>query len=374
MAFAGSETVMKLLLIAAVGLLSFANGANDNFKGVATLWGAGRTSYKRALAWATAFTFLGSLTAAGVAGELAEKFNGSNLVSKEIATQLPFLGAVILAAAGTVLLASRLGLPISTTHALVGALAGAGVTAAGFAHVQFAALGRGIILPLLISPVAALLLTLGVYPLVRKLSINRDCVCVDEPIALTAMGAVPSANAMAAVAVAAAPSVRWANAEECDTGVEARRFSVTDTLHWLSGAAISFARGLNDTPKIAAVLLVSLAGAAMRDYALVAVAMAIGGILGAARVAKTMSQRITPMAAPEAMGANLVSAALVLAASRWGLPVSTTHVTTGSVFGIGLLQRDKADWRRVREIVLSWVATLPMGAALAFAFYKLLAR
>ncbi len=365
---------MKLLLIAAVGLLSFANGANDNFKGVATLWGAGRANYKRALAWATAFTFLGSLTAAAVAGELAARFNGSNLVSKEIATQLPFLGAVILAAAGTVLLASRLGLPISTTHALVGALAGAGVTAAGFAHVQFAALGRGIILPLLFSPVAALLLTLAVYPLVRKLSTSRDCVCVDEPIALTAMGAAPSANAMAAVAVAAAPSVRWANAEECDTGVEARRFSVTDSLHWLSGAAISFARGLNDTPKIAAVLLVSLAGAAMRDYALVAVAMAIGGILGAARVAKTMSQRITPMAAPEAMGANLVSAALVLAASRWGLPVSTTHVTTGSVFGIGLLRRDKADWRRVREIVLSWVATLPMGAALAFAFYKLLAR
>ncbi len=54
---------MAFLLIAAVALLSFANGANDNFKGVATLWGAGRTSYRRALAWATGFTFLGSLVA-----------------------------------------------------------------------------------------------------------------------------------------------------------------------------------------------------------------------------------------------------------------------------------------------------------------------
>jgi PiT family inorganic phosphate transporter len=52
---------MQYLLIAAVALLSFANGANDNFKGVATLWGAGRTGYKRALAWATIFTFLGSI-------------------------------------------------------------------------------------------------------------------------------------------------------------------------------------------------------------------------------------------------------------------------------------------------------------------------
>ena len=171
---------MQYLLIAAVALLSFANGANDNFKGVATLWGAGRTSYKRALAWATIFTFLGSMVAVLLAGGLAAKFNGSNLVSKDIYTQLPFLSAVILAAAGTVLLASRLGLPISTTHALVGSLVGAGVSAAGLANVHFSAPGRGVLLPLLFSPVAALLLTLTVYPLVQKLSSSRDCVCVDE--------------------------------------------------------------------------------------------------------------------------------------------------------------------------------------------------
>jgi len=122
---------MNFLLIAAVGLLSFANGANDNFKGVATLWGADRTTYKRALAWATVFTFLGSLVAIWAGGGLAAKFSGAKLVGKEIYTQMPFLAAVALAAAGTVLLASRLGLPISTTHALTGALVGAGVTAAG---------------------------------------------------------------------------------------------------------------------------------------------------------------------------------------------------------------------------------------------------
>jgi hypothetical protein len=146
---------MQYLLIAAVALLSFANGANDNFKGVATLWGAGRTSYKRALGWATIFTFLGSIAAVLVAGGLAAKFNGSNLVAKDIYTQVPFLSAVILAAAGTVLLASRLGVPISTTHALVGSLVGAGVSAAGLANIHFSALGRGVVLPLLFSPVAA---------------------------------------------------------------------------------------------------------------------------------------------------------------------------------------------------------------------------
>ena len=87
-----------------------------------------------------------------------------------------------------------------------------------------------------------------------------------------------------------------------------------------------------------------------------------------------MSKKITPMATPEAVGANLVSAALVLLASRLALPVSTTHVTTGSVFGIGLLRREEADWRRVRDIVLSWVATLPLAALLAYFFFRLLAR
>jgi len=360
--------MMKLLLIAAVGLLSFANGANDNFKGVATLWGAGRTSYKRALAWATVFTFLGSLVAIWAGGGLAAKFSGAKLVGKEIYTQMPFLAAVALAAAGTVLLASRLGLPISTTHALTGALVGAGVTAAGFAHVKFAALTSGVVLPLLFSPIVSLALTVAICPLIAKLATGRDCVCVDQPQSVVI--AAPSTSAIAVLI--ASPVLRWAPATQCQTGAEAVRFSITDGLHWLSGTGISFARGLNDTPKIAAVLLVAAASAVRLDYTLVAVAMALGGALGAARVARTMSKKITPMATEQAVTANLVAALLVTLASRFALPVSTTHVTSGGLFGIGLLRRREADWKQVRDIALSWVTTLPMGAVLAMMFYLLL--
>ncbi len=359
--------MMKLLLIAAVALLSFANGANDNFKGVATLWGAGRTSYKRALAWATAFTFLGSLVSIWVGGELAAKFSGAHLVGK-IHTQTPFVVAMALSAAGTVLLASRLGLPISTTHALAGALAGAGVAAAGFAHVKFAALTSGVVLPLLFSPIVSLALTVAICPLIAKLATGRDCVCVDQPQSVVI--AAPSTSATAVLI--APPAVRWAPATQCQTGAEAARFSITDGLHWLSGAGISFARGLNDTPKIAAVLLLAAASAVRLDYTLVAVAMALGGALGAARVARTMSKKITPMATEQAVTANLVAALLVTLASRFALPVSTTHVTSGGLFGIGLLRRREADWKQVRDILLSWVGTLPIGATLAVMFYLLL--
>lgn len=360
---------MEVLLIVAVALLSFSNGANDNFKGVATLWGAGQTSYKKALAWATGFTFLGSLAAIWFASGLVAKFNGSQLVSGSTYMQLPFLAAVALGAAATVLLAARLGIPISTTHALTGALVGAGVVAAGFSQVQFAALGSGVVLPLLFSPLASLVLTFGLYPMVVRvieLAGKRDCVCVDEPAMVVA------APAGVAMASAAAPAVRWVSAAECETGAEVVRFRPADALHWFSGAAISFARGLNDTPKIAALLLVAAAGAVNLNYALVAVAIAVGGALGAARVAQTMSMKITPMATREAVTANLVAAALVTAASGFALPVSTTHVTSGSIFGIGLLRRHEADWRRVGDIVLSWIATLPLAAALAVLFYFLL--
>src|SRR5437879_13725221 len=130
---------MSFLLIAAVGLLSFANGANDNFKGVATLWGAGRTTYKRALAWATAFTFLGSLVASWAGGGLAAKFSGAKLVGKEIYTQMPFLAAMALPSSGRVLLAWRLGLATASTSSWTGARVDAGAPAPGFAHAQLPA-------------------------------------------------------------------------------------------------------------------------------------------------------------------------------------------------------------------------------------------
>lgn len=100
--------------------------------------------------------------------------------------------------------------------------------------------------------------------------------------------------------------------------------------------------------------------------------MALGGLVAAGRVAQTMSQRVTTIEPLPGMSANLVSALLVGLASRWGLPVSTTHVTMGGIFGLGLRRRKQANWGVVREILLAWVFTVPLGLMCGLGFYRLL--
>jgi PiT family inorganic phosphate transporter len=137
-------------------------------------------------------------------------------------------------------------------------------------------------------------------------------------------------------------------------------------LHLLSAGATGFARGLNDTPKIAALLVASGAVGLAGSAALVALVMAAGGLLAASRVAHTMSFEITAMDDTQAFTANLVTASLVAAASPLGLPLSTTHVSTGALVGIGTAS-SQARWSRIGQILLAWITTMPAAALFAAA-------
>ena len=139
---------------------------------------------------------------------------------------------------------------------------------------------------------------------------------------------------------------------------------VLDKLHYVSAGMVSFARGLNDTPKIIALLLMMSAFSLKWEIFIVAVSMAIGGLLNAKKVALTMSRRITNMNHGQGFSANLVTAFLVIFASKWGMPVSTTHVSCGSLFGIGIINK-KADCLVIRQIILAWFLTLPLAAILS---------
>ncbi len=146
-----------------------------------------------------------------------------------------------------------------------------------------------------------------------------------------------------------------------------------DVLLILGVALLAFANGANDNFKGVATLWGSGRTSYPRALAW-ATAFTFFGSLAAACVAITMSREITPMPVGDATGANLVAAVLVGLASFVALPVSTTHVTTGAILGIGLRRRTETHWRRVREILLAWLGTLPMGAFLGAVCYFLLSH
>ena len=127
---------------------------------------------------------------------------------------------------------------------------------------------------------------------------------------------------------------------------------------------------LKSGSKLFPVLLVIKAFDVKLGMLVVALAMAIGGLLNARKVAITMSKRITPLNSGQGFTANLVTSTLVILASRFGLPVSTTHVSVGSLFGIGLITRE-ANRRVVSGILMSWLLTLPIAAILSAVIYTI---
>jgi inorganic phosphate transporter, PiT family len=172
--------MIAFALMMTAAFLAYANGANDNFKGVATLCGSGTCGYQIALTWATLTTFAGGVAAIFLAGSLAAKFTGSGLLPTSVQSTPHLLLAVAGGAGIAVFLASRFGLPASTTHALTGALTGAGlIAAAGAIHWSY--LGMAFLLPLLFAPLFAAVLAAAFYRLAHtaRLRISPDaCVCV----------------------------------------------------------------------------------------------------------------------------------------------------------------------------------------------------
>ena len=365
---------MLIVIVVAGLLLAFANGANDNAKGVATLIGSRTMSEKAALRYAAIATFLGCVASIWFAQLLSARFSGKGLVDADLIAQPPFMAGVALAASITVLLATYLGLPISTTHALVGGIVGVGLAAGALDAGRIVTV---FLLPLLLAPGLAVLLSAPFYLVCRRfrlaMGITREsCVCLDrryEPVELTVDGAVM----LRATGVQVSGGVAGCDVTERYggrlLGLDAQH--MLDWCHIASAGAISFARGLNDTPKIAAILMAAMLLKPQFGGLAVGAAMAVGGLIAVRRVAETMSHRITRMNDGQAFAANFITAGLVIVASRFGVPVSTTHVSCGSLFGIGLATR-QAHWKVVARILLAWLITLPLAALIGWVAWRML--
>lgn len=364
------------LLFISVCFLAYSNGANDNFKGVASLYGSGAASYRSALIWATAATFAGSICALYLAQTLLITFSGKGLAPDSLIQTIPFMTAVAVGAGMTVIMATRLGFPVSTTHALLGAISGSTLSAT-LGDINLSALGSHFLLPLLLSPLVSLLLAMAIYAFLKKM---RRRIAIGDPLCLCIENQTAASMASLDSASIAFPpdkpmAISIDRQSDCDNryagvilGLDAQR--IVDVLHFFSAGSVCFARGLNDTPKIAALLLLAPALNMHWIIIVVALIMAFGGLLNAGRVAETMSHRITEISRGQGLSANLTTSLLVIFASKLGMPVSTTHVSVGALFGIGLAT-GKANNGMIASILLSWVLTLPCAALCATAIYSL---
>jgi PiT family inorganic phosphate transporter len=373
---------LSLLLLLLVLALAYANGTNDVSKAIATLVGSGVASYRTAVIWGAIWTTVGAAASGVVAGAMLNTFS-AGLLQPGITSPPALAGAVLIGAIAWVLVASRTGLPVSTTHALTGALIGGGLVAVGSDGLTWSAVTHNIALPLLLSPVLALSVSLLLHPVIRFIAGRWEgaCLCVmPASRALVTVDAQGYTRTLFQASTLGQPVV--AVPSQCDrAGLQGVTVGL-DTIHWISSGLTSLARGVNDAPKILAMLLLGGQVAAwpsdtlnVAAFAGVALAMGLGSYLGGYRVTEVLAEKVTRMDHVEGLSANVTTSSLVLITATMGLPVSTTHVSSSAIIGIGLLKGLRAvRWATVRDMVLAWVVTLPVAGTLAGLAYVVLNR
>lgn len=361
-------TLATLFLLIA---LAAANGANDVSKGIATLAGAGVTRYRTAIIWGAIATLFGGVLSIVTGHAMGKLFSSGIIGSHPVAS---FALAVLVGTMAWVTLACVFRLPVSTTHALVGSLLGAGLLFAPGA-IHWGGLLEKVVTPLLVSIVAAygisaLLGIAGQWWLKRRRSTSTQAAAalpVEESGALDGLpvvGGTGAAHGHSAVVIdRVAPATEIAKSTWGDR--------VPAGLHWLSSGATCAARALNDTPKIAAIGAFALIPAGMTAAQVTmtaAAAMGLGSLLGI-RVARTLGDRVVKMGHVEGLRANAITAILVGVGAQVGWPMSTTHVSSGAISGIPGANVSRLNLKLIRDFVIAWTVTPVIGGLVAAGMY-----
>lgn len=321
---------MTLFGLSGAALLAFANGANDISKSIATLIGSGESGYRKSVVIVSLAVACGAVMASAWAVKMTLLFT-KGMLSPQAQINQAFALAILAGSIGWVLLSTRLGMPVSTTHAIVGSTVLTGVYAFGFHQVLWSSVMKKVALPLILSPIVAFGLAFLIFRLFFWLCRKKYCL-----------------------------DCHWA--------------------HWMSAISSGFARGLNDTPKIAALGLVfyylldpTVQVAPRWFFLLLAVANALGGMVMGLRVTETLAHKVTRMDHLEGFAANLATSTMVIATAIKGFPVSTTHVSGSAIMGMGVRKGfSSLNWRVVGEICLAWLVTLPTAGFLGTATYWVL--
>lgn len=317
-------------LIAVALAFDFLNGMNDAANSIATIVSTRVLRPQYAVAWAAFFNFIAFL----FFGLHVAETVGRGIVEADVVNAHVIFGAL----AGAIvwqILTQRLGIPSSSSHALIGGLVGAGIAKAGFNAVVWAGVGKTVA-AIFLSPGFGLLLALALMLLVS-----------------------------------------WVFVRVTPYGVD----NIFRRVQFVSASLYALGHGGNDAQKtmgIIAVLLYSqghLGGSFYVPFWVVIacqIAMAAGTMAGGWRIVKTMGSKITRLTPMQGACAETAGSVMLFAATSLGIPVSTTHTITGSIIGVGAAKKMSAvRWAVAKEIVTAWIITIPASGLLAALFYWL---
>jgi len=320
--------VTLLVFVVALGLaFDFTNGFHDTANYVATWVGTRALSPRPAVLVSAAANLAGAFVTTAVATTV-----GKGIIDTGLATEHTVLAALIGAIAWN-LLTWRLGLPSSSTHALIGGLVGAALVQSGSKGVEWSGLWHKVIVPGAVSPfigfAAAFVLLVILYRLFHRLT----------------------------------------------PGIANRGFR---TGQLFSGTWVAFTHGANDAQKTMAVIALALYehGSISSFYIPTWVKVAAGLTIGAGtyaggwRIIRTLGQRVYGMQPEHGFVAQIAAGSTLYAGTRLGFPISTTHVVSGSVMGAGATRGPSAvRWGVAGNIVFAWLLTLPAAALVAAVLY-----
>jgi PiT family inorganic phosphate transporter len=390
--------------------MAWAIGANDVANAMGTSVGSGALTIRRAILVAGLLEFAGAFLAGGHVTDTVRK----GMLDMDLVALRPefilYGMLAALASAGTLLLvATRYGLPVSTTHSIVGAIVGFGAVALGLEAVAWGKVGQ-IALSWLTSPLIGGLLAYLIFSLIRRLILDRERpmenarrygpvfyfyvffiigmltlfkglknLKLDFELQEALLLSIGLGLIGAGLGWLFIRRVRTGPAAEDDQFRHVERVFVL--LQILTACAVAFAHGSNDVANaigpLAAVVHVAQDMDVTGKSPVEPWMLAIGGVgivIGLAtwgyRVMETVGKKITELTPSRGFAAELGAATTIVLASRLGIPVSTTHVLVGAVLGVGLARGiDVLDLRVVGQILVSWAVTLPVAAILSVFFF-----
>jgi PiT family inorganic phosphate transporter len=326
-----TESVLIIVIIILALAFDFINGFHDTANAVATSITTGALLPRQAIILASSLNFVGALVFTGVAQTIGDGIANPG----QIASGLYIVLATLLSSITWNLATWYVGLPSSSSHTLIGSLAGSVTAAAGLSAVNAQGICK-ILQGLFFSPFLAVVIAIVLMTLSRIFILSLN---------------IPNIN---------------------------RHFK---RMQVITAALQAFSHGTNDAQKTMGIIAFTLVAAGWQQDLTIplwvkisaALAMALGTSLGGWRIISTVGRKITRIEPANGVIADISSASIIISATLLKLPVSTTHVISSSIIGVGIARNTHGvNWQTVRRMVTAWLITIPISFLLGIIYYHLI--